>query len=141
MSPELKIFWIGLGMVLSTIIGLFVIYVHWNLIAVNLSLAAETFDRWPWFSGSCAVTTITCLFAFFAYWNAQGDYSRYRSNIAGYTTVGIWIPILFFHPGAEALGIGSDTSASYLLIVVIQGVGLHFVSKIVWRERNTTERD
>jgi hypothetical protein len=119
---------------LLTPLSIFVVYTEWSLIWDHPGLATRLFSKWPWFTGTCALTMITFLYPYFVHWRNQGDYQGFKRELPGYFVVLFVAVIFFFYPGASGLGIHSDGRGYpiILLIVASQYAGLSIVAKGVF---------
>lgn len=98
---------------LFTPLWLLIVYMNWNLLGHDISMAIADFDKWPWFKGSCVLSTFTFLFPFFAHWVSEGKPKELYAGIAVYGVGLIWFPLIFMYPGTEALGINSDSKGFF----------------------------
>ena len=96
-----------------TPLWLMIVYLKWDFVKIDFTIAAASFNKWPWFKGSCALSALTFLFPFFAHWSCKGNEHAFSGEIAAYGFGLVWFPVLMMYPGTEALGVFSDGKLVY----------------------------
>lgn len=91
-----------------TPLWLMIVYLNWDFVKIDFAIATESFNKWPWFKGSCVLSALTFLFPFFAYWSCKGNDQAFFGEIAAYGLGLVWFPVLMMYPGTKALGVFSD---------------------------------
>ena len=91
-----------------TPLWLMIVYLNWDFVKFDFAIASESFNKWPWFKGSCALSALTFLFPFFAHWSCRGNVQAFFGEITAYGLGLVWFPVLMMYPGTEALSMFSD---------------------------------
>jgi hypothetical protein len=120
-----------------TPLWLLIVYLRWDFVDIDFVLAAAIFNKWPWFKGACALSTLTFLFPFFAHWSCRGNYQAFSGEIIAYGFGLVWIPVLMMYPGTKALGVFSDSKLVWAAFPIC--LIHYFCARLIGREIKRSE--
>jgi len=128
-----RIIYLGVVGWFASIAALFLLYADWSLVPEAPRPALEEFHAWPWFRGTLALTCVSTLFPFFAFWLAASDIRRARSQVLQYAILYVWFGLLLLYPGLPALHVSSDSRGyvAFVAMWAIQFAISHSVARLI----------
>jgi hypothetical protein len=122
------------AIIIATLVGFFgsflaiaLGYTDYALVGISLGSALEPVWKWPLFTMSVMLTTLSVSIPFVAhFFRASQDPAM---SIAGYALGYLWLPFFIFYPGTHLLGVVSDGAAAYSWLGVC--TAQYFAAKIV----------
>ena len=99
-------------------------------VAIYFSYGSDLFHRWPWMRFSIVVSVLTCLWAYAFNFDREPP-AESRSLL--FMICVLPVNVLLMYPGAESLGIWSDSRAGILLFIlaILHGAGFAFVNSSI----------
>lgn len=129
---------IGRAILIAAFIGFFgsftaiaLAYADYDMIGINTRVALSAIWKWPLFSMSILLTSLSLSIPFVAHYFRET--SDPAVTIAGYGVGFMWLPFFLFYPGTRGLGVESDGVAVYawFCVCMAQYVAAKIVLKAI----------
>lgn len=113
----------------TIVVGLFLIIT--TSLSIYFLYGFFYFQKWPWFKFSIIMSVLTCLwtYAFWFFRITGGDKNTLHAMFFG--LIVIPFDFLLLYPGAENIGLYSDSIVYYFIIVleIQHGIGFYIIQR------------